>query len=709
MDPDVIAKEPGRCPKCGMDLTPLAEEEHEDHKDHASMEKDFKRRFFVTLPLTLIVMLLSESIQKWLGISIEFPQRTFILFLLGTAIFAYGGIPFFKGAKGELSTRNYGMMTLVALAIAVGYTFSVFATFLFPGESLYWEISTLISVFLLGHWLEMRAVRGTTGALAELAKLIPKTAHLVRGKNVVDVKTEDVVIGNLVLVKPGEKIPVDGVIVEGSSSVNESMVTGESRPIEKKKGDQVIGGTLNNDGSLTVNVNKTGKETAVSQIMELIRMAQESKPQVQHLADRAANVLTLTAVLVGTGTFLYWLFATSQGPIFAATLAVSVVVVACPHALGLAIPTVTTITSALGARNGILIKDMKGLEIARKVDYIVFDKTGTLTKGEFGVSEIISVARGPVGDFPPASARKKLRAVGNPSISATPRSVSNELLQMAAAVEAHSQHSIAEGVVRETKKRGVKVPQVKDFKSYPGRGAEGKVDGNRIIVGNRTLMEEVKIPERQLDSLTPKSVGTLVYVSVNNSLAGALVLSDLVREESKEAIKKLQEMDIKTAMLTGDRKDVADAVSKELGIDTTFAEVLPEDKVKNIKELQKKGQVVAMVGDGVNDAPSLTQSHLGIAIGAGTDVAVESAEIVLMKNDPRDVVKAITLSRKTNTKMVQNLIWATGYNVAAIPTAAGVFYNGFRILLRPEWAAVLMSLSSIIVVFNALLLHRTKL
>lgn len=705
MDPDVISDQPGKCSKCGMNLVPLGKEEPKDHKDHESLEQDFKKRFLVTLPIVLVVILLSENIQKWLGISIDFVGRQPLLFLLGTFIFVFGGLPFFKGARQELSTKNFGMMTLVALAITVGYTFSVAATFLFPGESLYWEIATLISVFLLGHWLEMRSIRGTTGALSELAKLIPATAHKIKSKvELVDIATAELAKGDQVLVKPGEKIPIDGVVIDGESEVVESMITGESAPIGKKKGDKAIGGTLNQDGSLTIEVIKTGSETVIAQIMDLIRLAQSTKPKVQELADRAANYLTIVAIIVGSVTFLYWFFINPQGTVFAATLAVAVVVVACPHALGLAIPTVTTITSTLAARNGFLIKDMKGLEIARKLDYVVFDKTGTLTKGEFGVVDVIL----------------RPKAEESQSKSAKPKGsfayAQDDILALAAAVEIHSQHSIAQGIVNEAKAKGAKIPKVSSFKSYPGRGARGQVNDKEVVVGNKRLMEEEGVQMVSDKGLVANGqgqmankVGTVVYVAINKKLLGAIVLSDLIRDESYDAIKKLKQMGIKTAMLTGDKKDVADKVAKELKIDTVFAEVLPEDKVNKVKELQNKGHVVAMVGDGVNDAPSLTQAHLGIAIGAGTDVAVESAEIVLMKNDPRDVVKAISLSRKTNAKMAQNLIWATGYNILAIPTAAGLFYKSIGVLLRPEWAAVLMSASSIIVVFNALLLRREKI
>ncbi len=688
MDPDVVTDHPGKCPKCGMDLVPMdtgGNGEHAGHTLHGGAESDFRRRFFITLPFVLTAMLFSPNIQKWFHFNLNFPGRELVLFIIGSFIFFFGGFPFFRGAKGELSKKNPAMMTLVAFAILAGYVFSVAATFLFPGESLYWEISTLISVFLLGHWLEMRAVRGATGALAELAKLIPPAAHLLKKDgSTEDVKTSEVKIGDLILVKPGEKIPIDGVVIKGESSVNESMITGESRPVDKKKDDKVIGGTLNQDGSLTIQVAKTGADTAISQIMKLIREAQSLKPNVQHLADRAAGILFYVAVTAGFLSFVYWSVVSPQGVIFAATVAVAAIVVACPHALGLAIPTVTTITSTLGAKNGILIKDMKGLEIARKINYVVFDKTGTLTKGEFGITDVV------------------LKPESKISVK--------DLLRLSAAVESHSQHSIALGIVNRAKKDNVAIPEVKNFKSYPGKGAMGTVDNRTVTVGNRALLKElgIEVDSKDMDESRIKGK-TPVYVIIDKKLEGVILLADIIREESKEAVNKLHEMGIKTAMLTGDTKDVAEAVGKELNVDTAFAEVLPKDKVNKVKELQKGGNIVAMVGDGVNDAPSLTQAHVGIAIGAGTDVAIESADIVLMKNNPLDVVKAISLSRKTNEKMVQNLIWATGYNVFAIPTAAGVLYPSLGILLRPEWAALLMSASSVIVVFNALLLRKTKL
>lgn len=675
MDPEIIRDKPSNCPKCGMNLVPMEGTHGTDHKD---MEKSFKQRFFLSLPLTFAVLALSEKIQEWFRFSIILPYQEVIIFILATVIVFWGGLPLFQMGLSEIRAKKYGMMTLVSLALLSGYFFSVAATFLFPGESLYWEISTLALAFLFGHWIEMRAVRGATGALKELAKLIPPQAHLIVGEKINDVETGDLRKGDLILIRPGEKIPTDGVVIEGESAVNESMITGESVPVNKKKGSEVIGGTINSDGSLTVRVTKTGEETAISQIMELIREAQESKPDVQKLADKAASLLTFAALTVGIITFLFWSLATQQGTIFAATLAISVIVIACPHALGLAIPTVTTITSSLASKNGILIKDMKALEISRKLNFIVLDKTGTLTEGKFGVTKIVSLNK----------------------------TSEKEILKLAASVEKFSQHPIAQGIVTEAKNRKIKLENVLDFKSIPGKGALGNLNGKKILVGNRILMKEFSI--KNIASFEKNSSVTYIFVAMGSKLVGAIGLADVVRQESKEAIASFKNMGIKTAMLTGDHTDVAKEVAGKLGIDTYFAEVLPEDKVNKIKELQKKGNIVAMVGDGVNDAASLTQAHIGIAIGAGTGVAIESAEIVLMKNDPRDVVKAIKLSQKTNSKMVQNLLWAAGYNVITIPAAAGAFYN-FGILLRPEWAALLMTASSLIVVANALLLKREEL
>lgn len=646
------------------------------------MEQDFKRRFFITLPLTGATMLLSPHIQMWLGISIDFPFRDVALFFLGTVIVVYGGTPFFKAALGEVRIKNYGMMTLVALAISVGYLLSVAATFLFPGESLYWEIATLISVFLLGHYLEMRAVRGATGALAALARLIPATAHVIRDGRIVDLPTEKVRKGDRLLVKPGEKVPIDGVVIKGAGAVNESMITGESFPVMKKNGDTVIGGTINTDGSLTIEVARTGNETVVFQIMQLIKQAQSTKPDVQYMADRAAKVLTFVAVFTGVFTLLFWLFIVPKGIVFAVTLAVSVIVIVCPHALGLAIPIVTTITSEIAARRGILIRDMKGLEALRRVTAVVFDKTGTLTEGKFGVTDVI--------------------------VDKKSSYTEHALLQLTAAVESHSEHPIALGIVQYAKRKRISVVPAERFMSYPGKGAEGAVRNKDILVGNAPLMRERKIkdPSGMLEKFESTSK-VLIYVAIGGSIAGVIGLADTVRKEAKTTVRILRRKKIRTVMITGDRRAVAHDIGKQLGIQDIVAEVLPQDKVRAVKKLQKQGEVVAMVGDGVNDAPVLTQANVGIAIGAGTDVAAASADIVLMRSNPTDVLRLLAISDASHRKTLENLWWAGGYNILAIPAAAGAF-SQWGIYLRPEWAAMLMSASSIIVVINALLLRQKK-
>ena len=673
MHPEVKSDKPGKCPKCGMTLV----EEVKDHTSHhAHMGHSFKKLFFQTLPVTIIVLLLSPSIQNWFNYSLDFAGRDAVLFLLGSVVALYGGRPFFSAAKSEITSRNFGMMTLVSLAVLSGYVFSIAATFLFPGESLWWEISTLVSAFMFGHWMEMRAVMGTTGALEELAKLIPPTANkLVDGK-LVEVETSELQKGDKVVIRPGEKVPVDGTVIEGESSLNESMITGESRPVFKKVGDSVVGGTINNDGTLTIEVTKTGTESALAQIMSLIRQAQTTKPSVQRLADKAATILTFTAITVGSVTFLYWLILNPQGAIFASTLAITVIVIACPHALGLAIPTVTTITTQVAAKNGILIKDIKALEIAKKLSWVVFDKTGTLTKGEFGVDKIIG-----------------------------------DVLQIAASIDVYSQHSIARAIVSEAESKKITLDKVSDFMSYPGRGVSGKMNGKTYVLGNEALMKENKVNITKLKEDIKKEVEegkSFIWVSQGVKLTGVIILSDIIRQESRQAVKTLHDLGVKVAMITGDNESIAKSVAKELQIDTYYADVLPEDKVNKIRQLQKDGSIVAMVGDGVNDAPALTQSNVGIAIGAGTDVAVEAGQIVLVKNNPMDVVKIIQLSRKTDSKMKQNLAWAAGYNIIAIPVAAGVLYP-WGVLLRPEWGALLMSASSVIVVVNALMLRKTRL
>jgi Cu2+-exporting ATPase len=696
--------------------TARAHMEHEHHKaeghdHHAMMEQDFRRRFWVVLALTIPVLILSPTIQQWFGFSLTFPGYRYLLFAMATVITFYGTWPFYKNARKALRSGVLDMSVLVSIAVSAGYLFSVGATFFFTAVDFYWEISTLVAVLLLGHWLEMRAVRGTAGALKELTKLIPPMANrITEDGSVEEVPTSEVRKGDLLLVRPGDKVPMDGRVVEGQSSVNEAMITGESKPVSKKVGDEVIGGTLNGEGVLRIRVEKTGEETALAQIINLVKEAQASKPPVQRLADRAAHWLTIVAVVVALITFLFWFFISAQSAVFALTLAVTVLVIACPHALGLAIPVVTTISTSLGARNGMLIRNAEATETARRLDAVIFDKTGTLTKGEFGVTDVVLLGDG----------------------STEPAEVWDEetLLRRVAAVEVNSEHTIAQGIVRAAQERELSLPQANGFEAVPGKGAKATVEGSHLFIGNRALMEQtgVTVPNdpRLVDlaqqgktvvfvAAAPRiSKGTQGNASADASaeasgeLMGAIALADLVRDESREAVRALKQMGLVVAMLTGDSQAVADYVAGELELDTVFAEVRPEQKADKVKELQRRGKVVAMVGDGINDAPALVQADVGIAIGAGTDVAVESAQVVLVKNDPRDVVRLIRLSQATMSKMCQNLVWATAYNVIAIPAAAGVL-QPWGITLRPEWGALIMSASTVIVAVNALLLRRASL
>ena len=681
--------------KCGyhcegeMEMPSHAHMEHErqkaeGHDLHAMMEADFRRRFWVVLALTAPVLLLSPTIQRWFGFSLTFPGARYLLFALATVITFYGTWPFYKNARKALSSGLLDMSVLVSLAVSTGYLFSVGATFFFTAVDFYWEISTLVAVLLFGHWLEMRAVRGTAGALRELVKLIPPTANRIVGDQVEEVPTAEVQAGDLLLVRPGEKIPIDGEVVEGQSGVSEAMITGESKPVAKGPEDEVIGGSFNGEGALRVRVTRTGEETALAQIISLVKEAQASKPPVQRLADRAAHWLTIIAVTVAVGAFLFWLLVANQSMVFALTLAVTVLVIACPHALGLAIPVVTTISTTLGARNGMLIRNAEATETARRLDVVVFDKTGTLTRGEFGITDVVSLA-----DW-------------------------NEdtILRRVAAAEVNSEHVIAQGIVRsaEGPEHTAPLPQATDFRAIPGKGAHAVVEDVELTVGNRALMADLglSLPDNPHLAELAQQGKTVVYAAADGQLVGAIALADLIREESRETLQALKGMGLQVAMLTGDSQAVADWVAGELGLDIVFAEVRPEEKADKMKELQGQGKVVAMVGDGINDAPALIQADVGIAIGAGTDVAIESADVVLVKNDPRDVARLIRLSRATMSKMRQNLVWATAYNVVAIPAAAGIL-QPWGIILRPEWGALFMSASTVIVAFNALLLRRVDL
>lgn len=650
-----------------------------DH--HLMMEKDFRRRFFVVLVLIVPTLALSPSIQEWLGFRLEFPGRGILLALLASAIVFYGAWPFFKGAREQLASRNLGMDVLVSLAVTAGYLFSLAGTFLIEAMDVYWEISTLVLAFLFGHWMEMRAVRGTAGALRALLQLIPPVANRIEDGEVHEVPLEQVTVGNRLLVRPGEKIPIDGEIVEGTSSVNEAMVTGESKPVVKSPGDAVLGGTLNGEGTFRFRVTRTGSDTALAQIIKLVMEAQETKPHVQRLAERAAHYLTLTAILVGSGTFLFWYFGAHRPLVFAVTLAISVIVVTCPHALGLAIPLVSTVSSSLAAGRGMLIRDAEMTEVARRLNVVLFDKTGTLTKGEFGVTEVLT------GEEEPA-----------------------EALRLAAALETESEHPLARAVVEEARLRGLSVPRATDFQAIPGRGARATVEGSLLMLGSHALMEQEGIDlsgvARKVEQLGRRG-DTVIYVAREGRLLAAIAMADIIRDESREAVRRLRELGLEVWMITGDNRLVADHVARELDLTDYFAEVLPGQKSSKVRELQARGKVVAVVGDGINDAPAITQADVGIAIGAGTDVAIEAGSVVLVRNDPRSVVDLIRLSQATTRKMRQNLGWAVGYNVVAIPAAAGALVP-LGIILPPAIAALLMALSTISVAVNALLLKRAR-
>jgi Cu2+-exporting ATPase len=654
------------------------------HDHHAMMEGELKRRFIVAAVFTIPTLILSPSIQQWAGYSLPASSVwSILLAITASIVILYGGFVFYKGSIMALRMHTLDMNVLVSIALLAGYLYSLGATFLFTAQDFYWEISTLASFILFGHWMEMKAERSAAGALKELVKLIPPTANLLKDGKVMEVPTAELKVGNIILVKPGEKVPIDGVVITGETSVNEAMVTGESKPVEKREGSNVIGGTLNAEGAIQVKVSKTGEETAVAQIIKLVEQAMTSKPQVQRLADRAAFYLTLIAIFVGSGTFLFWVSIGARSSLFALSLAITVIVITCPHALGLAIPAVTAISTTLAAKKGILVKNAKALQIAKLVDTVVFDKTGTLTKGEFGVTDIVKL-----GDWS-----------------------ETEILENAAAIEMNSEHVIAKGIVKRAQEKGLQGGNTSKFAAIPGKGAKAFVGEKEVYVGNANLMRELDIRLEEHEEAVSKlgSEGkTVVYVASANNLQGLIAMADLIRDESREAVKALKEQGLEVAMLTGDNKQTAAYVAKQLDLNTFFAEVLPDQKATSIKSLQQQGKRVAMVGDGINDAPALVQSDVGIAIGAGTDVAVESADVVLIKNDPRDVAKLITLSKKTMRKMNENLVWATGYNVIAIPIAAGVLVP-LGIVLAPEFGAVTMSLSSISVTLNALLLRRVKL
>ena len=662
---------------------PVAHETHDRHAGHSS--EMFRDRFWLSMVFTIPAVLWSEHIQMLLRYRAPaVPGATWIPAVFGTLVFLYGGRAFLQGAWRELKDRLPGMMTLISLAITVAFVFSwIVQLGLISADALWWELATLVTIMLLGHWIEMRSIQRAQGALQELAKLLPDTATRLRDGAEERVLVGDLRPGEVVLIRPGESVPVDGTIRAGASSLNEAMITGESRPVKKREGDAVIAGTINGDGSLRVEVTSTGADTKLSKIMRMVADAQRSKSRAQQLADRAAQMLTQIAIAAALLTMVVWQLL--GAPIdFAVVRTVTVLVIACPHALGLAVPLVVAISTTLGAQAGLLVRDRRGLEEARLVNTVIFDKTGTLTLGEFRVVGL-TVADGMSSDA---------------------------ALRIAAAIERESEHPIARGIVRSAEERGLQLPVAEDFRALPGRGVAATVEGVEYQLGGPALLSSTKatVPERLRDAANTATqrAQSAIYLVRDGGALAVLAVADAIRPESREAIAALHQRGIEVAMLTGDARAVADAVAKDLGIDTVFAEVLPEDKASKVEELQHRGRKVAMVGDGVNDAPALATADIGIAIGAGTDVAVEAGHIVLVRSDPRDIPKIITLSRATYRKMVQNLWWAAGYNIVAIPLAAGVLASR-GVLLTPALGAVLMSASTVIVAINAQLLKRVRL
>lgn len=648
---------------------------HDQHDHHAMMVEDFKKRFFVSLFIMIPILILSPMIQMFLNVDWRFSGDSLILFLLSTVLYIYGGKPFLTGSWDELKKKEPAMMTLIAFAITTAYIYSTAAVFLKIGNDFFWELATLIVIMLLGHWIEMKSIMGASNALNELLKLMPEEAHRIQE----DGKTTEVLVtelkkGDHILVKPGEKIPIDGIVFDGNSEVNESMITGESVPVAKGNEDEVIGGSINGDGILKFKVSKTGDETFLSQVVRLVKEAQLSKSRTQRLADVAAKWLFYLAISAGTLTFIVWVSLGAEIG-FAIERSVTVIIIACPHALGLATPLVTAISTSIGAKRGLLIRDRKAFENARKVDLVVFDKTGTLTEGEFGITEIRTI------------------------------DVEEEkLLTLAYSMELNSEHPIAKGIVKEGKKRELTSKDVSDYQNLPGKGLEAIIDNKKVMIVSPGYIrdQEISFDQEDYESLAHQGK-TVVFVLEDEKLIGYIALSDIIRESAKKAVDTLKSMNIKSVMLTGDNHNVADFVGKKLNIDMVISEVLPQQKSEKIEELINKGHKVAMTGDGVNDAPALARADLGIAIGAGTDVAIETADVILVKSDPNDVVNLIKLSRATYSKMIQNLVWATGYNIIAMPLAAGVLYNQ-GIVISPAVGAVLMSMSTIIVAINAKLL-----
>lgn len=698
MHPQILKDEQGKCPLCGMNLIPLGgtarpekderSHHHQNHDHHSESDSsaagfdkhaghhtsDFLKRFWITLVLSVPVLLLSHMIQQWLGFTIAFQGDKYVLLVLGSIIYFYGGMPFFKGFLGEVKAGAIGMMTLVALAITVAYVYSVAVVFGLPGMDFFWELATLIVIMLLGHWLEMRSQMAASKALQSLVELLPNDVTVEHNGSPVKIKLEQLKNGDTVIIRPGEKVAADGLIVEGSSYLNESMLTGESVPVRKESGGKVIAGSINGDGALKIKATGVGKDSYLNKVINLVQDAQAAKSNTQNLADKVAKWLTIVAIVVGVGTFAYW-YITMGDLAFALERMVTVMVTSCPHALGVAIPLVVAISTTLSATNGLLIRNRTAFETTRKLSTIIFDKTGTLTKGSHTVQKIIPL---------------------------TEHYSENDLLQYAAAVQQNSEHHIAKGIMQTLSEKKLELWKSDNFRYMQGIGVTGIVNGKSVVAAgpNYFVQNNKQVPA--IPEEINQDAETVNFILIDDVPVGIVSLADTIREGAKEAIDQLRSMNIKSFLLTGDNEKVAAAVSKQLGMDGYLANVLPHHKQEKVKEFQDKGEIVAMTGDGVNDAPALAAADVGIAVGSGTDVAAETADIILVNSDPRDVVKMIDFGKKTYNKMIQNLVWAVGYNVVAIPLAAGVLYPTF--VLSPAMGAVLMSVSTIVVALNASLL-----
>lgn len=654
-----------------------AEHTHSGHDKHAGHHTgDFLKRFWVCLVLTLPTVLLSHMVQQWLGIHISFVGDRYVLFLFGTAIYFYGGWPFLKGMVREIRYSAIGMMTLVALAISVAYLYSTAVAFGLQGMDFFWELATLIDIMLLGHWLEMRSQMAASRSLESLVALLPSVVHVERAGTVTDIELKELKNGDIILVKPGEKLPADGVVIQGGSHVNESMLTGESIPAYKEQGDKVIGGAINGDGALKIQVTGTGADSYLNKVVHLVQSAQSAKSATQNMADKVAKWLTFISIAVGVITFAYW-FYSSNNMAFALERMVTVMVTSCPHALGVAIPLVVAISTGLSASHGLLIRNRTAFENARRLTTIIFDKTGTLTLGAHELQNII-----------PLSGKYN----------------KGEALAYAAAVQQNSEHHIAHGILRRFKESGAALPAVEQFNYMPGVGVEGVVDGKKVLSVGPNYFAQHSLETPAIPAEVDMAVETINFLLVDGEPAAIITFADSIRPTSAAAIQQLKDMNIRSYLLTGDNEQVAKAVAGKLGMDGYFGNVLPHEKQQKLEEFQKKNEIVAMTGDGVNDAPALAQADIGIAVGSGTDVAAETADIILVNSDPEDIVRMISFGRLTYRKMIQNLAWAVGYNVVAIPLAAGVLYPHFT--LSPAMGAVLMSFSTVVVALNAQLLRR---